>query len=142
MYKNYKLGPLSLCLIIAIIGGTYLLSSTIYIRSGANYAIVSVLSGVLLEICFLRVFLKNPGVNFTFTNPSKEVENEFYCIPCKLVKQAGTVHCLSCDICVRGHDHHCPWVGKCIGEGNMMEFQLFLTSFMIFFVCNLILVMI
>lgn len=73
----------------------------------------------MLFASLLRACLKNPGVNFTLFE--KERGNKS-CSVCKMEKEAGTVHCTVCDICVRGFDHHCPWIGKCIGEGNVYEF--------------------
>ena len=37
-----------------------------------------------------------------------------------------TYHCDICDVCVDGYDHHCVFVGKCIGRGNMGQFKEFL----------------
>jgi len=37
-----------------------------------------------------------------------------------------TKHCRDCGRCVRTHDHHCPWVGTCVGEGNRLYFYWFL----------------
>ncbi|CAD8208693.1 unnamed protein product [Paramecium octaurelia] len=131
--------PLSVCTIISIIVGTYFISAIIYIKSGIWHSSGSVLSGLILEICYLRVFLKNPGINFTSTYVAKTQKS---CQQCNLEKEYGTYHCYQCNICVKGYDHHCPWVGKCIGEGNIKEFQMFLISILIFFSCNLFLIMI
>jgi hypothetical protein len=60
--------------------------------------------------------------------------NHRYCVPCRIVRPVRTVHCYSCDICVHGYDHHCPWVGKCIGRDNMGQFKCFLFSVMLLFV--------
>lgn len=49
-----------------------------------------------------------------------------FCRKCSVLKDKDTVHCDSCDVCIRGYDHHCPWTGKCIGRGNLMPFNLFL----------------
>ena len=35
-------------------------------------------------------------------------------------------HCEDCKQCVRKHDHHCPWLDTCVGEGNHKYFWLFL----------------
>eukprot|EP00438_Fugacium_kawagutii_P026642 Skav208633 [mRNA] locus=scaffold3433:180186:180728:- [translate_table: standard] len=37
-----------------------------------------------------------------------------------------TKHCRECGRCVRTHDHHCPWLGACVGEGNRVYFFWFL----------------
>ncbi|CAK62742.1 unnamed protein product (macronuclear) [Paramecium tetraurelia] len=141
--------PLSVCTFILIIVGAYFISAIIHIKSGIWYSSGSVISSLILEICFLRVFLKNPGINFTSTYVHKlrvsiltnsNFQNS--CQPCKLEKEYGTYHCYQCDICVKGYDHHCPWVGKCIGVGNIKEFQMFLMSLLFFFSCNLFLIMI
>ncbi len=31
-------------------------------------------------------------------------------------------------MCVIGLDHHCPWVGKCIGKENIWAFYGFLAT--------------
>jgi len=35
---------------------------------------------------------------------------------------------MDCDVCIIGHDHHCPWIGKCVGEENLVAFYLFLAA--------------
>ena len=37
-----------------------------------------------------------------------------------------TKHCLLCDRCVLGWDHHCWWVGNCVGQANHRWFWSYL----------------
>ena len=30
---------------------------------------------------------------------------------------------------MNGYDHHCPWIGKCVGRDNIHDFYLFLLAF-------------
>mmetsp|Transcript_110696 Transcript_110696/g.220056 ORF Transcript_110696/g.220056 Transcript_110696/m.220056 type:complete len:422 (+) Transcript_110696:99-1364(+) len=51
-----------------------------------------------------------------------------YCKVCCMHQPLRTKHCRDCGCCIRTHDHHCPWVGTCIGEGNRCHFWWFLAA--------------
>ena len=49
-----------------------------------------------------------------------------YCNVCQIDQPVRTKHCKSCNLCVATFDHHCPWIGNCVGERNKMRYFCYL----------------
>lgn len=50
-----------------------------------------------------------------------------FCDTCMIFRPPRTVHCNTCDCCIRNFDHHCLWLGTCIGARNYLSFLSYIT---------------
>lgn len=139
---KFLLGPHFFVFIPAWIISVGLLCYIIGSMWGKTYfpfLILSIFMGILFLYMYAKIGLSNPGIASVTDEPDLITRSqERYCIPCRIVRPKGTKHCYYCDICIHGFDHHCPWVGKCIGKDNCCLFYQFLISIGAMFVVLLL----
>ncbi|KAM7467315.1 hypothetical protein LguiB_014877 [Lonicera macranthoides] len=57
-----------------------------------------------------------------------DLDNYTFCLYCSKPKSPRTHHCRTCRMCVLDMDHHCPFIGNCVGAANHRGFIIFLIS--------------
>ena len=62
-----------------------------------------------------------------------------YWYTCEIFRPPRTSHCAICDAWIERIDHHCPWLGTCIGKRNYKYFFIFINLLSILQILGIIL---
>lgn len=80
----------------------------------------------------LCTMLLNPGHPDVYEGLPKSTQ---WCKKCQAPRRdRDTYHCYDCGKWWNDYDHHCPFMGKCIGGGNIIPFYTFIGTFMVLMV--------
>lgn len=152
--KYYQLILDFMSLFLLVFSSVFQLILSLLVFPKANSFILTYIGYSVFTVflfSFLKTVLTNPGIperNYILTQEIKSklrnslTDNTLLtCHTCGLCVNSTTKigHCLSCKICIIGYDHHCGWSSKCIGNGNIVEFRIFVYSGLIFFVYGIFL---
>jgi len=96
--------------------------------------IIFILVYLYYTVTYILLMILNPGIPSDKSNIDlHELKRKYYqCTLCNSIifkeNEFITYHCHYCNICVEKFDHHCNFVGKCIGKNNATIFRLWLFS--------------
>ncbi|NXI55198.1 ZDH12 palmitoyltransferase, partial [Chloroceryle aenea] len=102
---------------------------------------------ILLVSCSVLLYFKVSLMDPVFVKPEEEAEVYHFmngrkcwvtaqvpsnitlrrCGYCLVKQPMRAKHCQLCQHCVRRYDHHCPWIGNCVGERNHPLFIVYLS---------------
>lgn len=150
---------LSILLIVLVNIGNFFGMFYIYNYCHYVFKIIGVCLFLAQSIFHFYTFIINQGIPDKKWFLSSEVINQIsrdktfnlnfnfekfqVCKICNLLikKDLGVVHCYFCNLCCEKYDHHCPWLGKCIGKNNTKSFNFFVLFTLIFFSYLIVLIL-
>lgn len=162
-YPLFTIGPQFIYpIILLLINNILFILSIKYILNNFHYIfrIVEILLFAILDFSQLYTTLINEGIpkrKWFLSNRIINclIEDEYFynefninkyqiCRKCNILidKSLKIIHCDICNLCCEFYDHHCPWIGKCIGKNNYYSFKIYVFSNIIFIFYNMVLIFI
>jgi DHHC palmitoyltransferase len=126
-------GPV--CVWFILLGASHLCVRAVYRHGlGTPSLVVCYLFLALSTYRLTDVSLRDPGICLDREIPShvtpEQADRYRFCDRCRCWQPPDGIHCPECNVCVAGYDHHCVWMGTCIGKRNYRQFVLFNVSWL------------
>ena len=108
---------------------------------------IHILINISLLILFIYLICSNPGY-VDYIDKINDYEHLLikkketfldFCFKCSVFKTETIKHCVICDRCCKGFDHHCLWLDNCIGQNNYFSFKVILYNFFLDIIIAIIL---
>jgi palmitoyltransferase len=100
--------------------------------NNTTFSIIYLIISFIIFFLYILLCFSNPGIMINkeykdlldIVEKGEEADN--FCPYCLVKHKYRSKHCLVCEKCIEEFDHHCFWVGNCIGKNNYTLFFIFL----------------
>jgi hypothetical protein len=116
--------------------GILLLAASFFVQTAVEHVgLVTAAVCCVMTVCtfgnLVNTAYRDPGILQTPPTPEEAVAQRYcWCDECDNYQPPGGAHCPDCNICIAGFDHHCVWMGTCIGRNNLQPFVRFNLSWL------------
>ena len=120
---------LALFVVLGSVGGVF--SFHLAAKVSYGFQVIGVVIFSVMQGSYLMAAFLDPGMGERDRDEEESLSSPLlspYCHSCRAHQSPKAVHCTICGICVVNRDHHCPWIGKCIGEENATYFFCFVSA--------------
>ena|SRR3990167_1208861 len=90
----------------------------------------------MLWVCFSQSYYISHRTEDVPPVDEDEIKHDIYCRRCMTFKMEKPKHCLDCDSCVIGWQHHCTLLGVCIDNNKYYPFGFLMGSWGVFAMCT------
>jgi hypothetical protein len=101
---------------------------------GNPYKITLLFHSMIVAILLITLIVKDPGI-LQLNHSTKTTESftqMIYCDICDIEQLNNAKHCPDCACCIEEMQHHCYYIGKCIGRKSKVVYAIFTISWISF----------
>jgi hypothetical protein len=119
-------GPMTVLFLVGWASSHFVLKAVTLIGPISAMICIGFMIGTIYFL--LKTSFTDPGIVKQRCNMNPEdlvAEDYRWCDFCNVYQPPDGAHCPDCNVCISGYDHHCIWMGICIGKGNIKAFKMF-----------------